>query len=64
MTGHAPPDVSAKYGLAFISQLAFEMNKISFPMVSWDDIRKAWANLDWTDVVGRTLPTSDESSGR
>jgi len=53
MTGHAPPDVSGRYGLAFVSQLAAEMDKITFPMIPWAEIRQAWTQVNWKEVVGR-----------
>ncbi len=53
MTGHAPPDVSGRYGLAFVSQLAAEMDKITFPMVPWAEIRKAWQTIDWQSMALR-----------
>ena len=53
MTGHAPADVSGKYGLAFMGQLAAEMNKITFPMVPWDLIEAAWNDIDWPSVAAR-----------
>lgn len=62
MTGHAAPDVSGQYGLAFISQLAAEMDKISFPMVPWDLIRKAWAGLNWTEIVRQNLSSRSNNA--
>ncbi len=53
MTGHAPADVSGKYGLAFMGQLAAEMNKITFPMVPWDLIQTAWDDIDWPSVAAK-----------
>jgi integrase len=59
MTGHAPPDVSGRYGLAFVSQLAAEMDKITFPMIPWVEIRKAWQTIDWQSVALRR-PSEDQ----
>lgn len=55
MTGHAAPDVSGKYGLAFVSQLAAEMDKITFPMIPWAEIRRAWQGVDWQFVARRGI---------
>jgi len=55
MTGHVPADVSGHYGLAFISQLAVEMNKMSFPMVPWDRIRRGWVGLKWAGIVDQMM---------
>jgi len=53
MTGHAPPDVSGRYGLAFVSQLAAEMDKMTFPMIPWPEIKNAWAKVNWQEIAER-----------